>query len=126
MQNFGTVRKSILFGLKWPNLGIFARNLENKSKQKIPNFPSFEILGCFGPFCNFFGCFGWFWLFLAGFGSFWPVLGFSKYSSPIITRTQHEETKKSNQREKYCLLFHLFKCVLSKHYKLGRTSSLNC
>ena len=31
-----------------------------------------------------------------------------------------------DQREKYCLTFHQFKCVISKQYNLGITSSLNC
>ena len=41
--------------------------------------------------------------------------------------TGHMKTPKQGcQWEKYCLLFHPFKCVTSKQYNLGRTSSLKC
>ena len=37
--------------------------------------------------------------------------------------------KKPNQgyqEEKYCLLFHLFKCVVSKQYDLDKKNRLKC
>ena len=46
-------------------------------------------------------------------------------SSPIITRT-HTQKKQGDQREKYCLPFQLLKCIITKEYNLGSTSSLNC
>ena len=45
-------------------------------------------------------------------------------SSPAITRTMREP-KQGDHQKKYCPLFHLLMCVISKEYNLGRTSSLN-
>ena len=37
-----------------------------------------------------------------------------------------KKPKQGDKREKYCLLFNSFKCVISKRYNLGRKNSLNC
>ena len=67
MRNFVKTIKSILFGPKYPNVGICNRSLNNESEKEIPDFPSFEILGRFGSFRNFFGSFR---LVSARFGCF--------------------------------------------------------
>ena len=76
MQNFVNIRKLILIDPKYPNLGIWAQSVKNKSWQKILDLPSFEISGLFGSICKFFGLFR---LVFGGFGtflvSFWLVLG---------------------------------------------------
>ena len=41
--------------------------------------------------------------------------------APTITRT-HRKKKQGNQRRKYCLPFHLFKCIISKQCNIDRTS----
>ena len=42
----------------------------------------------------------------------------------MLTRV-HKETKTRWSTEKYCLPFHLFKCVISKQYNICRISSIN-
>ena len=44
----------------------------------------------------------------------------------LILQGSMKKLKQGNERERYCLPFHPFKCVMSKQYDLGRTSSLNC
>ena len=48
--------------------------------------------------------------------TFW-ALGFSSVGCALLPHHRHTHTQKQqgDQQEKYCLLFHLFKCVISTH-----------
>ena len=41
----------------------------------------------------------------------------------ILQQGHTKKPKQGDQREKYCLPFYQFKCLISKQYNLGRTSS---
>ena len=44
---------------------------------------------------------------------------------PTVTKT-YQEPKQGYHQDKYCPLFHLFKCVIIKQHNLGILSNLNC
>ena len=88
------IRKLLLFDLKYPNLGIRARNLKSESNRKFQISAIVKFWVVSGRFAIFWGRFRWFqvvWLILASFGSFWLVPDFSKYLF---------KNKKQKQKEK--------------------------
>ena len=44
----------------------------------------------------------------------------------LLQQGHTKKPKQGDQREKYCLLFLPFQCVVSKQYNIGRISSINC
>ena len=83
MQNFVKIRKSICFGTKCPNLGIWSHNWKIVY-QHLAILKFWLVSGHFESFWGRYGSFQMVFGLYAGFGLFWLFPGFSKHTSGVL------------------------------------------